>query len=104
MPDAVKALVDLWAAPTDRLGKLVYNVTSFSLTARDFLRIIRDAFPDAQVNFVPDDRRQAIVDTWPAALEDQTAREEWGWSPEYDRERAFQEYLIPTISRRYQPA
>ena len=101
MPDAVKALVDLWAAPQDALSKLVYNVTSFSLTAGQFLDIIREAFPDAQVTFKPDLPRQGIVDSWPADLDDSSACKDWGWAPDYDQSRAFDEYLVPTITNRY---
>jgi nucleoside-diphosphate-sugar epimerase len=102
MPDAVKALVDLWAAPREKLNKLVYNVTSFSLTAEDIAAKVGQAFPDVEITFKPDDRRQKIVDGWPGALDDQAAREDWGWSPEFDSLRAFNEYLVPNISARYQ--
>jgi nucleoside-diphosphate-sugar epimerase len=101
MPDAVKALIDLEAAQLEKLTRQVYNVTSFSLTAQQFLEHVIGAFPDAKVTFESDPKREAIVDSWPANLNDDTAREDWGWSPEYDVERAFQEYLIPTISERY---
>ena len=29
------------------------------------------------------------------------ARNDWGWKPEYVFDRAFDEYLLPTIRRRY---
>jgi nucleoside-diphosphate-sugar epimerase len=101
MPDAVKSLVDLWAAPREALTRHVYNVTSFSLSARDFLERVRGAYPDAQVTFEPDEARQGIVDSWPADLDDSAARRDWGWEPEYDVGRAFEEYLLPTIRERY---
>jgi nucleoside-diphosphate-sugar epimerase len=30
--------------------------------------------------------RQAIADSWPNRLDDSAAREEWGWSPDYNLE------------------
>lgn len=102
MPDAITALLKLADAPREKLTRSVYNVTSFSLTAADFRDTVLKAFPNAQVNFVPDVRRQGIVDSWPAGLSDNAARRDWGWQPEYDVERAFQEYLIPNIVKRYQ--
>lgn len=101
MPDAVKALIDLEAALLESLTRQVYNVTSFSLTAQQFLEQVVKAFPDAAVSFESDRKREAIVDSWPADLNDDAARADWGWSPEYDVERAFMEYLIPTIRERY---
>ncbi len=104
MPDAVKALVELWGAPKERLSRAVYNVTSFSLTADQIRQIVQRAFPQAEITFKPDESRQRIVDSWPADLDDGAARRDWGWTPDYDLQRAFEEYLIPNISRRYQAA
>jgi len=101
MPDAVKALIDLEAAPLEALMRQVYNVTSFSLTAQQFLDHVVEAFPQASVTFESDHKREAIVDSWPADLDDAGARTDWGWSPDYHVDRAFQEYLIPTIRERY---
>jgi nucleoside-diphosphate-sugar epimerase len=102
MPDAVKSLLLLTAAPREALKHTVYNVTSFSLSAADFEVYVRQHFPDAQVSYMPDPRRQAIVDSWPADLDDSAASRQWGWSPDYDVNRAFNEYLIPNIRERYQ--
>jgi threonine 3-dehydrogenase len=102
MPDAIKALVELWSARRGDLSRLVYNVTSFSVTAGEIYQIVVKAFPGAKVSFEPDARRQKIVDSWPGDIDDQTARKDWRWSPEYDLSRAFEEYLIPNITRRYQ--
>lgn len=104
MPDAVTALLDLAAAPQQTLSRLVYNVTSFSLTAAEFGDRVRQAFPGAEITFEPDRRRQGIVDSWPADLEDKAARRDWGWQPQYGIARAFDEYLLPNIRSRYAAA
>ena len=44
-----------------------------------------------------DAKRQNIVDSWPADVDDSAARKDWGFQPRYDFARAFDEYLIPTI-------
>ncbi len=102
MPDAVKALVGLTAAPSERLSRRIYNVTSFSLSAADFRDMVLRSFPSAQITFEPDLKRQEIVDSWPADLDDSHARRDWGWHPDYDVERSFSEYLVPNIRKRYQ--
>lgn len=102
MPDAIKALIKLWEAPRENLKRLVYNVTSFSPTAADFFSIIKKSFPQAEVAFNPHLSRQAIVDSWPADVDDSAARADWAWQPDYDQERAFSEYLLPAIKNRYQ--
>ncbi|OGO35007.1 MAG: epimerase [Chloroflexi bacterium RBG_16_57_11] len=104
MPDAVTALLKLAAVPARALSRRVYNVTSFSLTAAEFGEMVQRFFPQAQITFKPDLKRQGIVDSWPAGLNDNDARRDWGWKPTYDLERSFSEYLVPNISQRYQPA
>jgi threonine 3-dehydrogenase len=42
------------------------------------------------------------VDSWPADVDDSAACTDWGWSPEYDVDRAFDEYLVPNIIKHYQ--
>ncbi len=101
MPDAIKALLDLASAPRENLSQLVYNLTSFSLSAEQFAQRVQAAFPDAVITFDPSDARQAIVDSWPADMDDRAARHDWQWQPDYDADRAFDDYLIPTIVKRY---
>jgi len=101
MPDAVTALTLLAAAPQTALSRRVYNVTSFSLTAAEFRDRVLQYFPGAEIAFNPDKKRQGIVDSWPAGLNDHDARRDWGWEPAYGVERAFAEYLVPNIRKRY---
>lgn len=102
MPDAITALLKLAQAPRQGLKRCIYNVTSFNLTAAQFREQVIKAFPKAQITFQPDVKRQHIVDSWPADLNDDDARRDWGWKPEYDIKRSFHEYLIPNILKRYQ--
>jgi nucleoside-diphosphate-sugar epimerase len=102
MPDAVKALVLLEAVPRNQLSQFVYNVTSFSLSALEIFDIVMGAFPNADINFNVDECRQKIVDTWPKEVDDSAGRRDWGWNPDYDCARSFNEYLIPAIREQYQ--
>ena len=101
MPDAIKALLQLSEAATGSLTRRVYNIGAFSLTAGEIRDRVLRAFPDARITFEPDPPRARIVDTWPADVDDTPARTDWGWSPEFDADRAFDEYLVPAISEFY---
>ncbi len=101
MADAINALLKLESTPAKNLTQVVYNIAAFSVTARDFYEIIKKEYPNAVVNFKPDPLRQKIVDSWPADVDDTWARKEWGWAHEYDFQRAFDEYLLPAVKRRY---
>jgi threonine 3-dehydrogenase len=101
MPDAIQALLALMEAPAESLTTLAYNVSAFSPTAGELAGRVRSAFPAAQITFAPDPRRQAIVDSWPEDVDDARARRDWQFSPAYDLDRAFNEYLLPNVKRRY---
>ena len=102
MPDAVDAFLQLAAAPRERLTRTVYNIGAFAPSAAEIQSIVEKDFPGAQISTKVDAKRQGIVDSWPADVDDSAARKDWGLSPRYDLDRAFQEYLIPNIRKLYQ--
>jgi nucleoside-diphosphate-sugar epimerase len=104
MPDGVEALLKLAAAPKDRLTRSVYNIGAFNPSAEEIRQLVLREFPNAVIDFEVDTRRQGIVDSWPADVDDTAARVDWEFRPRYDLKRAFGEYLIPTIKQRYAAA
>jgi threonine 3-dehydrogenase len=101
MPDAIEALLQLTSVPRERLSRTAYNVSAFNPSADEIRRVALRAFPNAQITYRIDAKRQTILDSWPAAIDDDAARRDWGFAPKYDLVRAFDEYLIPTIRERY---
>jgi nucleoside-diphosphate-sugar epimerase len=101
MPDAVESLLKLSAAPRERLTRAVYNATAFSPSADEIRREVLAAFPNADIATEVDERRQGIVDSWPADVDDSAARADWGHRPKFEFRAAFHDYLIPTIRGRY---
>jgi nucleoside-diphosphate-sugar epimerase len=101
MPDAIKALTELERAPRAQLSTHVYNVTSFNPSAGEIAALVSAAFPRVEIRFEPDAQRQAIVDSWPLDQDAGRALGDWGFRPDYDQARAFGEYLVPSIRRRY---
>jgi threonine 3-dehydrogenase len=104
MPDGVDALLQLAASPAARLTRTAYNVAAFNPSAEEIGRIVLDAFPGASITWDTDQKRQGIVDSWPADVDDSAARRDWGFAPRHDLHRAFAEYLIPEIKQRYTTA
>jgi len=101
MPDAIAAMLQIHEASRTSLTRCVYNVGSFSLTAGNIRAIALKEFKDSIIGYLPDDKRQAIIDSWPEDVDDSAARSDWGFSPKYDEVGAFAEYLIPEIRKRY---
>lgn len=84
MPDGVRALRELAAAPRERLTRAIYNIAAFSPRADEIATSAATAIAGLEVTFVPDPMRQGILDSWPRALDDGLARRDWGWAPRYD--------------------
>jgi nucleoside-diphosphate-sugar epimerase len=101
MPDAAAALRRLASAPRDRLTRTAYNVRGFSRSAAEIREVVLAAFPVSAITYKIDRKRQGIIDSWPADVDDSTARTDWGFAPAYDFDRAFSEYLIPSIGNAY---
>ncbi|HHN93946.1 MAG TPA: NAD-dependent epimerase/dehydratase family protein, partial [Anaerolineae bacterium] len=84
MPDCIKATMDLAEADFDGLRHHAdFNVNAMSFTAGELAAHIRTRVPGFTVAYEPDFRQQ-IADSWPLALDDRAAREEWGWQPAWD--------------------
>ena len=101
MPDGVDALLALASAPRDRISQAAYNLRGFAPTADEVRAEVLRAFPEADITYQVDQKRQGIVDSWPEDVDDSAARRDWGFAPKYDFTDAFREYLIPTIRDRY---
>jgi threonine 3-dehydrogenase len=96
MPDAVRALLELAMADRARLSRCIYNIAAFSPRADEIGASVATAIAGAKFTFAPDALRQAILDSWPRALDDSAARADWHWKPRYDL-AAMTADLVPKI-------
>jgi threonine 3-dehydrogenase len=101
MPDAVEALLRLIEANASDLSTRVYNIRGFGATAGQFRRQVLAHFPHAEIGFDSVPARQAIVDSWPADIDDSLARRDWGLSPRHGLAEALGDYLVPALRERY---
>jgi nucleoside-diphosphate-sugar epimerase len=86
MEDAVKATIDLMEADASKISvRSSYNVAGISFDPDKLSREIRKIMPDFEITYKPD-FRQAIADSWPASIDDQVAKTDWGLSYKYDLE------------------
>lgn len=93
MPDCLKATIDLAEADFAKLKHHTdFNVGSMSFTVAEQAASIRKILPDFEIEYAPD-FRQDIADSWPDAVDDSSAREEWGWAPSYDLDSMTRDML-----------
>jgi len=84
MPDAIRGTLELMGAPLDSLkNHSNYNLSGMNFSAAELADAIQKIVPDFKCTFKPD-YRQKIADSWPISIDDESAREEWGWKPSFD--------------------
>jgi nucleoside-diphosphate-sugar epimerase len=100
MPDAVEAFLTLAEADEAALTTRAYNIKGFSCSAEEIRRETLRHFPDAKIDFKPIPEKQAIIDSWPADVDDSRARRDWGFAPRHGFGEAFGDYLLPALITR----
>jgi threonine 3-dehydrogenase len=98
MPDAIRATVELATADRARLKRCTYNIAAMSPRADEIAAsVVKGVAPQkVELTFDPVAWRQAILDSWPRALDDRAAREEWGWKPQFDLD-AMTKDMVPKV-------
>jgi nucleoside-diphosphate-sugar epimerase len=85
MPDAVRAAIELMEAdPRSLKHRNAFNVTAMSFAPEELAAQIHKHLPEFTMHYQVDPVRQAIADSWPRHMDDQAARDEWGWQPQFD--------------------
>ena len=83
--DATRALIELSEAPREAINTGVYLIDGPKPmpSAGELAERIRAALPDARLDFAPDPQVMAILKDMQMPLDDDRARQEWGWNHDY---------------------
>jgi nucleoside-diphosphate-sugar epimerase len=93
MDDAVKATLDLMAAPAEKISvRSSYNISAMSFCPAEIAKAIQKHIPDFKISYHPD-FRQSIADSWPRSIDDSKARADWGWNHQFGLEEMTEEIL-----------
>ena len=93
MDDAIQGVLQLMSAPKDKLSvRTSYNLAGVSFTPAEISAEIQKHHPDFKIHYAPD-FRQAIADSWPQSIDDQQARQDWNWHPQFDLARMTEDML-----------
>jgi len=93
MPDCIKGTIELAEADFDKLvHHSDFNLAAFSFAPEDIVASIKKYIPEFEMEYEPD-YRQAIADSWPASIDDSSARKEWDWKPDFDLDTMTKDML-----------
>ena len=102
MEDAVRATMELMESPPEKIKiRTSYNLAGLSFTPEEIAAEIKKHLPDFTIKYDPD-FRQAIADSWPASIDDNTARSDWDWKPEFDLIKMTKEMLVQLKNKKIQ--
>lgn len=94
MPDAIRATMELMAAPSARLSvRSSYNLAAMSFSPMELARTIDQYLPGFTIQFELD-YRQAIADSWPQSIDDSAAHRDWEWEYEYGLSATVRDMLL----------
>jgi nucleoside-diphosphate-sugar epimerase len=104
MSDAIRAAFELMEADPKRLRhRNAFNVTAMNFTPDELAAEIRRHIPDFAIDYEIDPIRQAIADSWPRTIDDQAAREEWNWRPQFSLDSMTRD-MLDALGRKLKPA
>lgn len=84
MPDAIRATIELMESDASKITvRSSYNLAAMSFSPKEIAAEIRQHIPAFEISYEPD-YRQEIADGWPKSINDELARNDWSWKPEYD--------------------
>ncbi len=87
MEDAINATLDLMDAKSSSLSvRSSYNISALSFTPEQLFDNICHYFPKFEIEYNPD-FRQTIANSWPASINDDVARNDWGWKSYFDLDK-----------------
>ena len=93
MDDAIRATVEIMQATAEEVKiRSSYNLAGISFTPAEIANEIKKHMSDFTISYKPD-FRQKIADSWPASIDDSSAREDWGWKHQFEMDSMTQVML-----------
>jgi len=100
MADAIRATIQLMEAPSQQVKiRSSYNLAGVSLTPKEIGKEISKHIPNFEISY-NSDFRQKIADSWPCSINDDHARNDWGWQLKYDLKRITNDMML-NLKKKY---
>ncbi|MBT8256310.1 MAG: NAD-dependent epimerase/dehydratase family protein [Bacteroidia bacterium] len=98
--DAIRATIAIMEAPKGAIKiRSSYNLAAISFNPEEITNSIRTRIPEFEISYEPD-FRQEIANSWPNSINDQEARDDWGWDHEYSLDQMTQ-LMLDNLTGQY---
>ncbi len=85
MPDAINAIIKLMEADASKLiHRNAFNIAAMSFEPEEIANEIKKHIPGFIMDYNVDPVRQGIANSWPNSMDSTCAKDEWGFTAEYN--------------------
>ena len=99
MDDAIKATIGIMEAPFEKIKiRTSYNLSSLHFNPKQLEKEIKKHFEDFKIIYKPDQRDQ-LAKGWPESINDDCARKDWGWEPNFNLSQMVNDIILNLTNR-----
>ena len=99
MDDAIKATIGIMEAPYEKIKiRTSYNLSSLHFNPKQLEKEIKKHFEEFKIIYKPDERDQ-LAKGWPASINDDCARKDWGWEPNFNLSQMVSDIILNLTNR-----
>ena len=100
MDDAIEATINIMEAPTEQIKiRTSYNLSSLSFSPKQIGEEIKRHIKNFKLFYSPD-VRDKLAEGWPESINDDHARKDWGWKPNFNLSQMVNDIIL-NLKKRY---
>ena len=94
MDDAIEATINIMEAPTEQIKiRTSYNLSSLSFSPKQIGEEIKRHIKNFKLFYSPD-VRDKLAEGWPESINDDHARKDWGWKPNFNLSQMVNDIIL----------
>jgi len=99
MDDAINATIKIMEASKEKIKiRTSYNLSSLQFSPKEIEEEIKKHFKNFKVKYDPDERDE-LAKGWPQSIDDNYARKDWGWQPNFNLSQMVSDIILNLKSR-----
>ena len=100
MNDAIKATMGIMEVQAEKIKiRTSYNLGSVQFNPKELQLEIKKHFPNFAIKYSPDERDD-LAKGWPQSINDDCARNDWGWEPNFNLAQMVSDIIL-NLNKKY---
>ena len=94
MDDAIRATIGIMEAPSEQIKiRTSYNLSALSFSPKQIGDEIKSHIKNFKITYSPDNRDR-LAESWPHSINDDHARNDWGWRPNFNLSQMVSDIIL----------